>query len=173
MAPVVRYPPEYFGSGAAGFRHVSTLLNDLALAASSIQAALPSAKPLPLRGSDGRTLPTTRRRGAPTPYSAMRDSRGYSSWRAVIVCLSVARMCCWLIVFAKNNIPSPSKERITTVYLGCCDAINVSDWSTLRKHQFSACHANYLKDEDLQYIPIGLCPACPEDLGCRDEYVEN
>jgi hypothetical protein len=95
-APVVQYPPEYFGFGAAGFRHVSTVLNDLALAASSIQAALPSAKPLPLttgpqlnaqRESDGRTLPTTRRRDAPAPYSTMRDSRGYSIWRAVIVCL--------------------------------------------------------------------------------------
>lgn len=68
-----------------------------------------------------------------------------------------------------NSIPSPSKERVTATYLGCCDGINVGDWSTLRKHQFSAFHASHLKDEDLQYIPVGLCPACPEDLGCRDE----
>ncbi|KAI9467328.1 hypothetical protein BJY52DRAFT_1237844 [Lactarius psammicola] len=153
-APVVRYPPEYFGFGAAGFRHVSTVLDDLALAASSVQTALPSAKPLPLTTgpqlngrleSNRRTLPTRRRGGPLAPYSAMRDSRGYSIWRTVI-----------------DNIPSPSKERITATYLGCCDGISAGDWSTLRKHL-------YLKDEDLQYIPIGLCPACPEDLGCRDE----
>ncbi|KAF8270935.1 hypothetical protein EI94DRAFT_647295 [Lactarius quietus] len=131
-APFVRYPPEYFGSGAAGFCHVSTVLNDLALAASS-------------------SPPAKRRRGA-RPYSAMRDSRGCNIWRAVI-----------------NSIPSPSKERITATYPGCCDEINVGDWSTLRKHQFSASHASHLRDEDLQYIPIGLCPACPEDLGCKDE----
>jgi len=95
-ASIVRYPPEYFGFGAAGFRHVSTVLDDLALAASSIQAALPSAKSLPLTTrpqvngqlkSDRRTLPITRRGGPLAPYSAMRDSRGYSIWRAVIVCL--------------------------------------------------------------------------------------
>ncbi|KAH9002448.1 hypothetical protein EDB86DRAFT_2900092 [Lactarius hatsudake] len=155
-APIVRYPPGYFCCGAAGFRHVSTVLDDLALAASSVQAVLPSASTGPhLNGkpkSGRKTAPTTRRRGPPAPYSVMRDSRGYSIWRAVI-----------------NSIPSPSKERITATYLGCCDGINVSDWSTLRKHQFSAFHASHLKDEDLQYIPIGLCPACPEDLGCKDE----
>lgn len=94
MASLVRYPPEYFCSGAAGFRHVSTVLNDLALAASSVQTALPSAKSLPLttgpqlngqREGERRTL---RRRGAQAPYSAMRDSRGYSTWRALIVRLS-------------------------------------------------------------------------------------
>ncbi|KAH9173345.1 hypothetical protein EDB89DRAFT_2068805 [Lactarius sanguifluus] len=155
-APIVRYPPGYFGFGAAGFRHVSTVLDDLALAASSVPAVLPSANTGPqLNGqpkSGRRTAPTTRRGGPLAPYSAMRDSRGHSIWRAVI-----------------NNIPSPSKERITGTYPGCCDGINVSDWSTLRKHQFSAFHASHLKDEDLQYIPIGLCPACPEDLGCKDE----
>jgi hypothetical protein len=71
-APIVRYPPEYFAFGAAGFHHVSTVLNDLALAASSIQAAPPPAK---------------RRRGAPSPHSSMRDSRGHSTWKALIVCL--------------------------------------------------------------------------------------
>ncbi|KAH9062280.1 hypothetical protein EDB87DRAFT_1608301 [Lactarius vividus] len=155
-APIVRYPPGYFGFGAAGFRHVSTVLDDLALAASPVRAVLPSANTSPqLDGqpkSGRRTAPTTRRRGPLAPYSAMKDSRGYSIWRAVI-----------------NNIPSPSKERITATYLGCCDGINVSDWSTLRKHQFSAFHASHLEDEDLQYVPIGLCPACPEDLCCKDE----
>lgn len=155
-APIVRYPPGYFGFGAAGFRHVSTVLDDLALAASSVRAVLPSANTGPqLNGqpkSGRRTAPTTRRGGPLAPYSVMRDSRGHSIWRAVI-----------------NNIPSPSKERITATYPGCCDGINVSDWSTLRKHQFSAFHARHLKDEDLQYIPIGLCPACPEDFGCKDE----
>ncbi|KAH9008569.1 hypothetical protein EDB84DRAFT_1571948 [Lactarius hengduanensis] len=134
-APIVRYPPGYFGFGAAGFRHVSTVLDDLALAASSVREVLPSANTGPqLNGqskSGRRTAPTTRRGGPLAPYSAMRDSRGHSIWRAVI-----------------NNIPSPSKERITATYPGCCDGIN---------------------DEDLQYIPIGLCPACPEDLGCKDE----
>lgn len=136
-APIVRYPPEYFAFGAAGFHHVSTVLNDLALAASSIQAAPPPAK---------------RRRGAPSPHSSMRDSRGHSTWKALI-----------------DSIPSPSKERITATYPGCCDGTNVGEWSTRRKHQFSATHARHLEDEDLQYIPIGLCPACPEDLGCKDE----
>ncbi|KAI9447710.1 hypothetical protein H4582DRAFT_1895798 [Lactarius indigo] len=159
-APAVRYPPGYFGFGAAGFRHVSTVLDDLALAASSVRAVPPSANTGPQLNerpkSSRRTVPT-RRRGCPlAPYSATRDSRGYSIWRAVI-----------------NSIPSPSQERITATYPGCCDGINVSDWSTLRKHQFSAFHASHLKDEDLQYIPIGLCPACPGDLGCKDEYVED
>jgi hypothetical protein len=71
-APIVRYPPEYFAFGAAGFYHVSTVLNDLALAASSIQAESPPAK---------------RRRGAPAFCSSMKDSRGHSAWRALIVCL--------------------------------------------------------------------------------------
>ena len=76
--PIVRYPPEYFAFGAAGFRHVSTVLNDLALAASSIKVAPPIEVTPP---------PAKRRKASPTPYSATKDNRGYNIWRAVMVCL--------------------------------------------------------------------------------------
>lgn len=69
-APIVQYPPEFFSYGAAGFHHVLAVLNDLALAASSIQTTPP---------------PTKRRRGASAPYSSTKDSRGHNIWRAVIV----------------------------------------------------------------------------------------
>ena len=72
-APIVQYPPEFFNYGAAGFHHVLAVLNDLALAASSVQAAPPPTK--------------KRRRGAPAPYSSTKDSRGHNIWRAVMVCL--------------------------------------------------------------------------------------
>ena len=107
-APVVRYPPEYFGFGAAGFRHVSTVLNDLALAASSIQAAPPPAKG---------------RRGALAPYSATRDSRGYSIWRAVIVCLyRPLNVLLAYLSFTRTayllRLRSASRRRILVVAMG-------------------------------------------------------
>ena len=107
-APVVRYPPEYFGFGAAGFSHVSTVLNDLALAASSTQAAPP---------------PTKRRRGALAPYGATRDSRGYSIWKAVMVCL----YCPLNVLLAYSSFTSTtyllrprsaSRQRILVVAMG-------------------------------------------------------
>ncbi|KAH9016060.1 hypothetical protein EDB84DRAFT_1679803 [Lactarius hengduanensis] len=129
-APIVRYPPGYFGFGAAGSATyplcstISHWLRHLFGQCSHPQIQARSSMDS-RRVVDGRHQPHDGR--STGTCSAMRDSRD------------------------TNNIPSPSKERITATYPGCCDGIN------------------HLKDEDLQYIPIGLCPACPEDLGCKDE----
>ncbi len=96
-APIVQYPPEYFGFGAVGFCHVSMVLNDLALAAKSTEAMPAAAEPSPLAAgpqlngqleNNGGKLANTRRRAPLAPYSATRKSRGYNIWKAVMVCLS-------------------------------------------------------------------------------------
>jgi hypothetical protein len=90
----LKYPPSYFNVGAAGFRNVLTVVDEVAQAASPSvrpnRTKLPARKPL--CGElvrPGKILSTVRQRAA--PYSVMGRSQGirpYSNHGDVLVCLS-------------------------------------------------------------------------------------
>jgi hypothetical protein len=91
-APILQYPPGYFNVGAAGFRSVLDVADDLAQAASSVQPDPLLTKltaGTPLGGEHrrpGKMLPVARQNAA--PYVVPRRLEGtcaYNNRRGVMV----------------------------------------------------------------------------------------
>ncbi|KAH9972973.1 hypothetical protein BGW80DRAFT_277720 [Lactifluus volemus] len=155
----LKYPPSYFNVGAAGFRNVLTVVDEVAQAASPSdrpnRTKLPARKPLcgELVRSGKKILPTARQRAA--PYSVMGRSQGirpYSNHGDVL---------------DTGNGPSPSKE--TATHIGHCDKITPMNESAKRRHQSSATHGRNLDHEGLlRPLSFELCFACPKGLVFKD-----
>jgi hypothetical protein len=93
--PALQYPSGYFNIGAAGFRSVIVVVDELAQAASSVQpnsflTKLAAGTPLSREHvRPGKILPTARQKAA--PYSVVGRSQGtraYKSRGDMIVCWS-------------------------------------------------------------------------------------